>query len=70
MSFVHGHSRDTGWVVAHLRPPTDAEDGQLTLPLPPSGGGDDHPDTPAPSPADTPAPSPAAGRAVGRRVER
>ena len=34
MAFVHGHARDTGWVVAHIRPPTDAEDGQLTLPLP------------------------------------
>jgi hypothetical protein len=34
MAFVHGHARDTGWVVAHIRPPTDAEDGQLRLPLP------------------------------------
>lgn len=34
MSFVQGHARDAGWVVAHIRPPTDAEDGQLQLPLP------------------------------------
>ncbi|HET6259773.1 MAG TPA: hypothetical protein VFE39_14085 [Pseudonocardia sp.] len=31
MSFVHGHARDTGWVVAHVRRPTRAEDGQLPL---------------------------------------
>ena len=31
MSFVHGHARDTGWVVAHVRPPIDAEEGQLRL---------------------------------------
>lgn len=34
MAFVHGHARDTGWVVAHLRRPTEAEEGQLPL-LPP-----------------------------------
>jgi hypothetical protein len=31
MSFVHGHARDTGWVVAHRRRPSAAEDGQLPL---------------------------------------
>lgn len=31
MSFVHGHPRDTGWVVAHRRRPNHAEDGQLPL---------------------------------------
>ncbi len=31
MTFVHGHARDAGWVMAHLRRPTDAEDGQLPL---------------------------------------
>jgi hypothetical protein len=34
MSFVHGHARDTGWVVAHRRAPHRAEDGQLPLPVP------------------------------------
>lgn len=31
MSFVHGHARDTGWVVAHRRRPNEAEEGQLPL---------------------------------------
>jgi len=31
VSFVHGHARATGWVVAHVRRPTRAEDGQLPL---------------------------------------
>jgi hypothetical protein len=31
MAFVHGHARDNGWVVAHVRAPVDAEDGQLPL---------------------------------------
>jgi hypothetical protein len=32
MAFVHGHARETGWVVAHVRPPVTAEDDQLALP--------------------------------------
>jgi hypothetical protein len=31
VSFVHGHARATGWVMAHVRRPTTAEDGQLPL---------------------------------------
>jgi len=31
VSFVHGHARDAGWVVAHRRSPTEPEDGQLPL---------------------------------------
>ncbi len=31
MTFVHGHARDTGWVMAHRRRPNDAEEGQLPL---------------------------------------
>lgn len=31
MSFVHGHARNVGWVMAHRRRPNDAEDGQLPL---------------------------------------
>ncbi len=34
MSFVHGHARHAGWVVAHRRAPHRAEDGQLPLPVP------------------------------------
>jgi hypothetical protein len=47
VSFVHGHPRRTGWVVAHVRRPSRAEPGQLPLLLvvpPPRGpvedGGD------------------------------
>ncbi|WP_170231768.1 hypothetical protein [Pseudonocardia kunmingensis] len=47
MSFVHGHPRSTGWVVAHVRRPSRPEPGQLPLllvvplPRPPTeeGGG-------------------------------
>lgn len=35
MPFVHGHARDTGWVVAHRRRPNAAESGQLPLPAMP-----------------------------------
>lgn len=53
MSFVHGHARETGWVMAHVRRPSRAQDGQLPLlavPLPapgPDGAGpaDDGPDS-------------------------
>jgi hypothetical protein len=31
MAFVHGHARATGWVMAHLRAPNHAGDGQLAL---------------------------------------
>lgn len=31
MAFVLGHARDTGWVVAHVRRPHRARDGQLPL---------------------------------------
>ena len=31
MSFVHGHARDTGWVMAHRRRPNGPEEGQLPL---------------------------------------
>jgi hypothetical protein len=47
---VHGHPRETGWVVAHVRAPVEAEDDQLALvEVPP----------PAPDPEDPgPEPSP------------
>lgn len=31
MSFVHGHARESGWVMAHRRRPNEAEEGQLPL---------------------------------------
>jgi len=31
LSFVHGHARETGWVMAHRRRPNEAEEGQLPL---------------------------------------
>lgn len=31
MSFVHGHARESTWVVSHLRAPNRAQDGQLEL---------------------------------------
>lgn len=34
MTYVHGHPRDAGWVVAHYRRPQAPEGGQLALPLP------------------------------------
>lgn len=52
MPFVHGHPRDTGWVVAHRRRPNDAEDGQLPLIVPPEypdrGSAPDAPPDPPP----------------------
>jgi hypothetical protein len=45
VSFVHGHPRRTGWVVAHVRRPNRAVPGQLPLllvvplPRPPVDGG-------------------------------
>jgi hypothetical protein len=34
MSFVHGHARESGWVVSHYRRPQHAGDDQLDLALP------------------------------------
>ena len=34
MAFVHGHARETGWVVSHYRRPQRAGDDQLDLELP------------------------------------
>lgn len=31
MSFVHGHARESGWVVSHYRRPQRAGDDQLDL---------------------------------------
>ncbi|GAA4760627.1 hypothetical protein GCM10023199_46300 [Actinomycetospora chibensis] len=32
MAFVHGHARESGWVVSHYRRPQRAGDDQLPLP--------------------------------------
>jgi hypothetical protein len=34
MPFVHGHARESGWVVSHYRRPQRAGDDQLDLSLP------------------------------------
>jgi len=34
MAFVHGHARESGWVVSHYRRPQRAGDDQLDLALP------------------------------------
>ena len=34
MPFVHGHPRESGWVVSHYRRPTRAGNDQLDLALP------------------------------------
>lgn len=41
MPFVHGHPRETGWVVSHYRRPQQAGDDQLDLSLPAPRTGDD-----------------------------
>jgi len=46
VAFVHGHPRETGWVVAHVRPPVTAEEDQLALV-----------DVPEPEPEDDPEPT-------------
>lgn len=44
MAFVHGHARETGWVVSHYRRPQASGDGQLTLPSPRPPDDDREPD--------------------------
>lgn len=44
VSFVHGHGRATGWVVAHVRPPNRAAAGQLPLLAEPAPAGDGEPE--------------------------
>lgn len=41
MPFVHGHPRESGWVVSHFRRPRRAGDDQLDLALPGPRAGDD-----------------------------
>jgi hypothetical protein len=67
MAFVHGHARDNGWVVAHVRAPVGAEDGQLPLdpdPGEPTGTTDplDRAGPADPAEPEPVAPAPEAGR--------
>lgn len=41
MSFVHGHARESGWVMSHYRRPQLAGDDQLDLALPAPRAGDE-----------------------------
>ena len=41
MSFIHGHARESGWVMSHYRRPQLAGDDQLDLSLPAPRGGDE-----------------------------
>jgi hypothetical protein len=64
MAFVHGHARDNGWVVAHVRAPVGAEDGQLPLEPDPAGSTGSEP-APEDGAVEVPVvepPGPAAGR--------
>jgi hypothetical protein len=57
VSFVHGHARATGWVVAHVRRPTRAEEGQLPLSEPDAAADQvdqSGPGVPDPGPAPAP----------------
>jgi hypothetical protein len=68
MAFVHGHARETGWVVSHYRRPQRAGDDQLDLELPaPRRDDDDHPgDEDDDASGDDP--DPASVRSIPRRT--
>jgi len=72
MAFVHGHARETGWVVSHYRRPQRAGDDQLDLTLPAQQ--QDRPDQasdttgPADAADDADEPDPASVRSIPRRT--
>ena len=68
MAFVHGHARETGWVVSHYRRPQRAGDDQLDLELPAPRREDD--DQPGPEGDDAAGddPDPARVRSIPRRT--
>jgi hypothetical protein len=70
MAFVHGHARETGWVVSHYRRPQRAGDDQLDLELPaPRREDDDQPGGPGDSGADEPSgDDPDSVRCIPRRT--
>jgi hypothetical protein len=67
MAFVHGHARETGWVVSHYRRPQRAGDDQLDLELPAPRREDD--DQPGDAEADEPSgDDPDSVRSIPRRT--
>jgi hypothetical protein len=69
MAFVHGHARETGWVVSHYRRPQRAGDDQLDLALPEprhEDGDDQLCDSTADDPEDPD--DPASVRSIPRRT--
>jgi hypothetical protein len=70
MAFVHGHARETGWVVSHYRRPQRAGDDQLDLELPaPRRDDDDQPRDEGDDPSgDDPDPDPPSVRSIPRRT--
>ena len=68
MAFVHGHARETGWVVSHYRRPQRAGDDQLDLELPaPRREDDDQPGDEGDDPSGDD-PDPASVRSIPRRT--
>lgn len=70
MAFVHGHARETGWVVSHYRRPQRAGDDKLDLELPaPRREDDDQPGDSGDSDADElPGDDPDSVRSIPRRT--
>jgi hypothetical protein len=71
MAFVHGHARESGWVVSHYRRPQRAGDEQLDLDLPGPRDADGQVcETSRSAGADDPADDPEASRASVRSIPR
>ena len=71
MAFVHGHARETGWVVSHYRRPQRAGDDQLDLELPAPRRDDDQPGDEGDDASDDASgddPDPASVRSIPRRT--
>jgi hypothetical protein len=69
MAFVHGHARETGWVVSHYRRPQRAGDDQLDLELPaPRREDDGQPGDEGDDASGDDDPDPASVRSIPRRT--
>lgn len=68
MAFVHGHARETGWVVSHYRRPQRAGDDQLDLELPAPRREDDDQPSDEGDDASGDDPDPANVRSIPRRT--